>query len=133
MLVSAATSGGYLPPPSHQAGKVESVRYNATACRRRRGRANVFGMGTSHRTRHRWTHRIPLAAGGMLAVPAAVWRRLGDGRVRRGVARNLPAAIIWTKDGRSKAERDGPHGESAVSCGVNLALGLFTKPETRRT
>jgi bifunctional DNA-binding transcriptional regulator/antitoxin component of YhaV-PrlF toxin-antitoxin module len=34
-------------------------------------------MGTSHRTRHRSTHRIRLAAGGRLAVPARVWRRLG--------------------------------------------------------
>ena len=34
-------------------------------------------MGTSHRTRHRSTHRIRLAASGQLAVPAGVWRRLG--------------------------------------------------------
>ena len=54
-----------------------SARQKTADCRGLRGRANVFGMGTSHRTRHRSTHRIRLDAGGQLAVPAGVWRRLG--------------------------------------------------------
>lgn len=43
----------------------------------------------------------------------------------RVVARNLRAAGIWTADGRTAAKWDGPHGETAFWCDVNVALGLF--------
>ncbi len=53
-------------------------------------------------------------------------RATGVRRGSRTVARNLRAAGIWTPDGRTTANWDGPHGEAAFWCDVNIALGLFT-------
>lgn len=58
-------------------------------------------------------------------------RATGVRRPSRLVARNLRAAGIWTADGRTVADWDGPRGEIAFWCDVNVALGLFRLSEPR--